>query len=138
MSGGAVQGPLANRIGRVTTSGAFQEFPIPTSQSGPVDIAAGPDEALWFTEQDGNKIGRITTAGAVEEFPIPTLASNPSGIVAGPDGALWFTELSGDKIGRIAPPAPTSTDQCKHGGWRAFGFRNQGQCVASVRRGPKP
>jgi hypothetical protein len=38
------------------------------------------------------------------------------------------------------PPMPTSKDQCKDGGWRNFGetFRNQGQCVAFVERGPKP
>jgi hypothetical protein len=28
--------------------------------------------------------------------------------------------------------APTSKEQCKHGGYRALGFENQGQCVAFV------
>jgi hypothetical protein len=38
-----------------------------------------------------------------------------------------------------APPLPTSSGQCRNGGWRSFpGFRNQGQCVAFVQRGPKP
>ena len=34
---------------------------------------------------------------------------------------------------------PTGKDQCKNGGWRTFGpmFKNQGQCVAFVERGPK-
>jgi len=27
---------------------------------------------------------------------------------------------------------PTNKDQCKDGGWRAFGFKNQGQCIAFV------
>jgi hypothetical protein len=47
---------------------------------------------------------------------------------------------SGDIAVEDAPPLPASTDQCKDGGWRAFGgtFSNQGQCVASVQRGPKP
>ena len=31
-----------------------------------------------------------------------------------------------------APNAPTDKEQCKHGGWRQFGFRNQGQCVSFV------
>jgi hypothetical protein len=31
-----------------------------------------------------------------------------------------------------APPLPTSKEQCKQGGWRAFGFRNQGDCVTSL------
>ena len=34
--------------------------------------------------------------------------------------------------------APTSKQQCEQGAWRDFpGFKNQGQCVAFVRRGPK-
>jgi hypothetical protein len=38
------------------------------------------------------------------------------------------------------PRVPTSKDQCKNGGWRNFGdtFKNQGQCIAFVQRGPKP
>jgi hypothetical protein len=33
---------------------------------------------------------------------------------------------------------PTSKQQCEHGGWRDFpGFKNQGQCVAFVQRGPR-
>jgi YVTN family beta-propeller protein len=27
---------------------------------------------------------------------------------------------------------PTSKDQCKNGGWKAFGFKNQGQCIQFV------
>jgi hypothetical protein len=34
-----------------------------------------------------------------------------------------------------APALPTSKDQCRSGGYRQFGFRNQGQCVAFVERG---
>lgn len=33
--------------------------------------------------------------------------------------------------------SPTTKQQCKNGGYRAFGFKNQGQCVAFVERGPK-
>lgn len=36
------------------------------------------------------------------------------------------------------PPSPTSKDECKDGGWRQFGFRNQGECVAFVERLPPP
>jgi len=38
------------------------------------------------------------------------------------------------------PAQPTSTDQCRDGGWRTLGgaFKNQGQCVAFVQRGPQP
>jgi hypothetical protein len=35
------------------------------------------------------------------------------------------------------PEVPTSKEQCKKGGYEAFDFRNQGQCVAFVERGSK-
>jgi hypothetical protein len=46
----------------------------------------------------------------------------------------------GDVVVVDAPALPTSKEQCKNGGWRAFSdtFTNQGQCVAFVQRGPKP
>ncbi|MFI5026865.1 MAG: hypothetical protein ACHQCI_08990 [Solirubrobacterales bacterium] len=35
-----------------------------------------------------------------------------------------------------AQPPPTTKDQCKGDGWKQFGFRNQGQCIAFVGHGP--
>jgi streptogramin lyase len=67
----------------------------------PDQIAAGPDGALWFTEQNGDRIGRITTAGRLTETAVPTPGSFASGIAAGPDGGMWFTEQGTDKIGRV-------------------------------------
>jgi len=90
-----------NKIGRVTTAGAFSEFVIPTGFSQPTGITAGPDGALWFTEFNGSKTGRITTAGVLDEFVVLTPSSFPFGVTVGPDGALWFTETGVNKIGRI-------------------------------------
>ena len=58
----------------------------------PYGIVAGPDGALWFTNQYSNSIGRITTGGAVTNFT-GTGISSPEDITmaVGPDGALWFT-----------------------------------------------
>jgi len=33
------------------------------------------------------------------------------------------------------PTEPTTPDDCKKGGWKAFGFRNQGQCIRFVKTG---
>ena len=89
--------------GLVGVAGAatITEFPIPTLDSRPSGIAAGPDGALWFTELFGNKVGRITTAGTITEFSPPTPGFFPGAITVGPDGALWFTLRSPNKIGRI-------------------------------------
>ena len=88
------------------------EFSIPTANSEPSNIVAGPDGNLWFTENRAQKIGRITTSGQITEFTL-TSGNSPVGITVGPDGALWFAETS--KIGRITTtgqitefPLPTS------------------------------
>jgi hypothetical protein len=45
---------------------------------------------------------------------------------------------SGDIVIADAPPMPTSTEQCKNGGWRSFpDFTNQGSCVSFVATGGK-
>ena len=90
-----------SRTPTLTISPAVIEYCIPTANSQPLYIAAGPDRALWFTENNGNKIGRITTSGVVTEYVVPTVLSQSFDITAGPDGAPWFTESGGDKIGRI-------------------------------------
>ncbi|MCP3097440.1 hypothetical protein LZ198_00980 [Myxococcus sp. K15C18031901] len=38
--------------------GPFSEFPLASTGTGPYGITAGPDGALWFTEEVG-RIGRI-------------------------------------------------------------------------------
>ena len=51
---------------------------------------------------------------------------------------LDTTLTNGRAVVFDAPLSPTSKEDCKNGGWRAFPqFRNQGQCVAFVERGPK-
>jgi streptogramin lyase len=90
---------------RTVPSGAITEFGSGiTAGSGPVGIAAGPDDNLWFTELHGSRIGRITPQGTVTEFSAGIFANSyPAGIAAGPDGNFWFTEFIGNRIGRITP-----------------------------------
>jgi virginiamycin B lyase len=96
---------------------AIGEYPVTTFDSGPEGITAGPDGALWFTEENMGRIGRITVAGSVREWVVPASVGNsiPEGITVGPDGALWFTDTGGNNIGRITTagtiteyPLPTS------------------------------
>jgi len=104
-------------IGRIGTDGTIAEYPgpIPPGNPGfdpatsrPVSIVAGPDGALWFTDEGtGNSagaggIGRITTSGVANLFTAGIApGSQPEGIALGPDGNLWFTEAAGNTIGRI-------------------------------------
>jgi len=101
--------PYDSRIGRISTSGAITEFPVPTTSAvfNLWGITSGSDGAIWFTEWTTNKIGRITTSGVVTEYSIPTIPNpQPSAIAAGPDGAIWFAETS--DIGRVVDVSPLS------------------------------
>jgi streptogramin lyase len=106
-----------NKIGTVTTSGAFTEYNIGlTASCTPYDIVAGPDGNLWFTENTGNKIGRITTGGTITEFALPTANAGPTGLCEGQDGNIYFCENTASKIGLITTagviteyPTPTAT-----------------------------
>jgi len=87
---------------------------------------------------------RITdNAGlGVADLVETTFASEPATECEEPETSYIRTDrvTSGDITVVDAPPIPTSTDQCKADGWGTFGgtFKNQGQCVAFVQRGPKP
>ncbi len=41
---------VGNKIGRITTAGVITEFPIPSVDTQPVGVAAGPDGQVWFAE----------------------------------------------------------------------------------------
>ena len=85
----------------------ISEFSVPHSESGAITL--GPDNALWFVENDDDRIGRLTTSHHLSEFQLRDRAC-PAGITAGPDGGVWFAESScGDDVGRIGRIDP-STD----------------------------
>ena len=73
--------------------------------SGPWDIADGPDDSLWFTENGLSGLGSITAdAGLIDEPLGSSLWGDVRGIAKGPDGNLWVTEAnSPGKIARITP-----------------------------------
>jgi len=83
------------------------QFVLPTSNSGPMDVAAGPGGTLWVTEYNANKVARLSLTGtggvSIQEFWVPTSASQPSRIAAGPDGNMWFTEYNALEVSRITP-----------------------------------
>jgi virginiamycin B lyase len=46
-------------IGRITTSGKFREFLIPTPRSGPSALTVAPDGKLWFADPSAHKLGHV-------------------------------------------------------------------------------
>jgi streptogramin lyase len=100
---GVVAGLIVSGGSATAATGDVTEYAVPTGNSSPGYIAAGPDGNLWFTEQSasGNKVAKVTTTGAFTEYPLPDLNQLPAGIVAGPDGNLWFTEARGPKVAKV-------------------------------------
>ena len=95
----------------ITPPPRITEFAPLTLANQPGDITAGPDGALWFTQEGLTPgIGRMTTSGVSAEYaagltPGFSLLMTPKGITEGPDGALWFTEqgVTADGIARMDP-----------------------------------
>jgi hypothetical protein len=68
-----------------------------------------------------------------DTFDVISIERSPTD--CSPGGPTQFEDFvqSGDIVVTEAPPLPTSKDQCKGGGWRAYGvFKNQGDCVSFV------
>jgi len=79
---------VGDTIGRITTSGSITEYAIPTIDSQPFGITAGPDSAMWFAEVNGNNIGRIALSAAVPaSVRSPRRASIRSDVPATSSGA---------------------------------------------------
>jgi streptogramin lyase len=95
-------------IGRVTTFGAMETFPISLSDPlgrNPEAIALGSDGNMWFLNPDSepfaraahtSAIGRVTPSGEITEFPLPEKEEPFGGIVQGSDGNMWF--LAGELL----------------------------------------
>ncbi|HEX2052377.1 MAG TPA: hypothetical protein VHJ78_01445 [Actinomycetota bacterium] len=45
------------------------------------------------------------------------------------DDGLSGTNVTWNVTCGVAPALPTSPDDCKDGGWDAYGFKNQGECL---------
>jgi virginiamycin B lyase len=100
-----------NHVGFIyLKSHQFHIYDIPTAKAYPAAIAAGPDNAIWFTESKPydhlGKIGRVdlsTHPFSITEYDLPYDGGNgePQGIALGSDGALWFTDSYANGIGRI-------------------------------------
>jgi virginiamycin B lyase len=61
----------------------------------PYQIVAGPDGAMWFTEEGASAVGRIDGRGDVRQVALPSKNAQPEGIALGTDGALYVAENEG-------------------------------------------
>jgi hypothetical protein len=106
----------------------YQGVEVPTAGLIRVTDGGGPASGADTFEVD-------THDGDLFDPPIPgptDCSTFPTGIQAGVNEVGDLTVID-------APPLPTTKDQCTNGGWRSYDttFKNQGQCVAFVERGPQ-
>ena len=100
----------ATRSRRSPTAGVFTEYAIPTSSSGSAGITAGPDGALWFTEESANKIGRL----GLPTYALKVSAAPPSaGTVSG--GGAFLPAVSSQTV------TATATGHRRFNGWTMNG-----------------
>jgi virginiamycin B lyase len=108
-------------IGRVSPDGKISEFREGLSaESMIIDIAAGSDGNVWFTDSGAGAVGKITPGGQISEFTNEAIqpfvyyrneVEFPlQHLVAGPDGNMWFTIRSGSAVlGKITPTGHITT-----------------------------
>jgi virginiamycin B lyase len=95
----------------------FQTYSLPPALTWADEIVAGPDGAMWFTQEAVNPaprqqllLGRMTPAGELSTRVLPP-GTQPTSLAVGPDAALWYatTTASGGKLGRVTADAVAET-----------------------------
>ena len=93
----------ANKVGRITTSGAIQEFDLPATSSsvdGPAKgLDVGPDGVVWVTTEHGENVVRLSPSGALLSnwrFPaddpcVYDVCPYGGEVRVAPDGVAWIS-----------------------------------------------
>jgi len=78
------------------------EYPLPTQESGPLDITMDSNGKIWFTETLGSQIGRLdpnlARAGTTLGFTEYPVCIGPAGIDVH-QGDVWFACSGSNQIG---------------------------------------
>lgn len=75
------------------------------NDEAPSSIVRGPDNNIWYTDND-NTVGMMNACtGATTLYSIPSANgfgyNSPDGITVGPDGNIWFGIYSTHQIGKV-------------------------------------
>lgn len=108
----------ADEIGRMTPTGAYTGFPVPTHGSEMDSVVVdNARRIVWVSEIMGNNIVRLDMdTGVVTEIPVPTPSVFPGDLALAPDGTLWFVEsydttASGKRrLGKVDPATNAITE----------------------------
>ena len=112
-------------LGRVTGTKHSTNFGSSCSflvTDGPFTFNTDPS---GFIDTDGYNVKILTASGAFFDTGLFQAFLYPSDLGG-------FTERFESQLAAPQQLLPTSKAQCKNGGWKQFGFKNQGQCIAFV------
>jgi 6-phosphogluconolactonase (cycloisomerase 2 family) len=128
VGGGTLPGETVSQYDIDATTGAL-------TPKTPAFVAAGPGS----TASDAAISPDGRTLYVVNNFAVRQYAIDPTTGALSPKSPATVATEGGSTGIAIASPGglPTSKEQCKHGGWRLFGFKNEGQCVSFVVTGKK-
>ena len=103
--------------------------PQPTCSESAGTVTCTP-VSYFFDTEAGTAVPFVAT---IEVIPTQcgTFTNTASADLDGTTASETFT------VEGCVPTTPTTKEQCKKGGYEEFGFKNQGQCEAFVKRGPK-
>jgi hypothetical protein len=103
---------------RFNLSTSVGTFFLGCNNVGPTTNADGT-ATYTFTAQ--------TLAAAGQQVPTPTGTIQSVQIVLDVQGSADLTKIA---VNGVAQTPFAGKDACKHGGWKALGYRNQGRCVS--------
>ena len=117
------------RFDYVATSGSDSSFTTVTITPSTVPTAKG-DRADAFTCPA--TLGAMPTGSTIRAFTLNVgdTSANDTGVGGYLDNVV--VSQTGGSTTYDFEATPASKDDCKKGGWEAFGFKNQGECVSSV------
>jgi Regulator of chromosome condensation (RCC1) repeat len=96
---------------------------VPSGLTDVVAVSGGSEHSLAL------KSNGTVVAWGDGTFGQTDVPSGLTGVVAVDAGA--YHNLA---VKQVAELGPTSTDDCENGGYKDFGFKNQGQCIKAVNR----
>jgi hypothetical protein len=134
----ATSGPNGENPGG--QAGFIVELPGAFEIQGPVTCLAVRGNAATLNIQPFP--GAVFTVQVLDDqpdlFDLSAIDRAPTDCSPALPSSLFGPLFQGDIKVTDAQPPPTTTGQCKDGGWEQLGFANQGLCVAFVERGRGP
>jgi virginiamycin B lyase len=99
----------ANYIGNIDhLTGLITKYSLPTSNSGPAELAFQNTTYLWVTESFANKVARFDLAShGFQEFTPSVSLVSPVGITVDKNGNVWVSEHGASSVAELIPSNST-------------------------------